>query len=786
LKKDIEAWLEGVHDTMLSIDYPTFRPMMLDFIEDSTANLVRRPLPKTKEEWLSRRDVLKINLLKSLGLDPYPERTNLNVQRLGVVRRGGYRIEKVTFEPRHGFKVPAHLYVPENTVFPVPGILLACGHWLENGKTEPDIQACCISLAKLGFVVLVFDPIGQGERGPRWRDHGHLETLLVGLSQAGLAVWEHIRALDFLSSLKEVDPNRIGMTGASGGGLYTVYASAIDERVRVMVPVCYVTSFLPFLKSMRGANWNGGIDLCNQVPNIISYADMFDIVGLFAPRPLSIITATRDPQFTPEAAKDVFQKAATIYGFYGLKDSMALFEVDSVHGYDQKMREAAYGWFMRWLMGKGNGSPIQEPKLTVEHPRSPEIRCLRKPTYQGSAITRLVASLAEKCKYPVPEKRAELIKYQLTLRSNLRKLLGDFPPKNDLQVRVTSRGQFTKFDIERVILMSEPTIQVPAFMILPKNLQSPESIVLYLDDEKDECLRNGLAEYFVSKNMGILGVDVRGTGDTKYAEEFELATDSLMLARSLIGQRIWDVVRSIDFLYERFPQKRIKIGILGNGVPGLLAILSAALDDRIHFTIANQTLLSFKSLVLERQTFPASLFLFDILKFFDLPQIAIALAPRPLAISNPVNGLGYPVFQERLEHEFGCTRSAYEKFEAEDNFNAVAVSMREGKEKLEKWLENRLFLTRREAKVYLGSISQSETTVTALAKLLDSRGPNVKRVVSKLVEKELLVSSRAREQRYIPISLPEALTVAKTFLRKELETCLTVPLTEVVEKTRKH
>nr|MDO8098667.1 acetylxylan esterase [Candidatus Njordarchaeota archaeon] len=624
------------------------------------------------------------------------------------------------------------------------------------------------------------------ERGPRWSDHGHLETLLVGLSQAGLAVWEHIRALDFLSSLEEVDPNRIGMTGASGGGLYTVYTSAIDERVKVMVPVCYVTSFLPFLKSMRGANWNGGIDLCNQVPNIVSYADMFDIVGLFAPRPLSIITATRDPQFTPEAAKDVFQKAATIYGLYGLKENIALFEVDSVHGYDQKMREAAYGWFMRWLMGKWDGSPIQEPKLTVERPRSPEMRCLRRAIYQGSAITRLVSSLAEKCEYPVPTKRSELIKYQLTLRADLRKLLGDFPPKSDLEVRVTSRGEFTKFDIERVILMSEPGIQVPAFMILPKNLESPESTVLYLDDEKDGCLRNGLAEYFVSKNMGVLGVDVRGTGDTKYAQEFELATDSLMLGRSLIGQRIWDVVRSIDFLHERFPQKRVKIGILGNGVPGLLAILSAALDDRIHFTIANQTPLSFKSLILERQTFPASLFLFDILKFFDLPQIAIALAPRPLAISNPVNGFGYPVFQEQLEREFSCTRSAYEKIEAEDNFSAVAVPVREGKEKLEKWLENRLLLTRREAKVYLGSVSQGETTVTALAKLLDSRGPNAKRVLSKLVEKGLLFSSRTREQRYIPISLPETLTVAKTLLGKELEACLTIPLTEVVKKTRKH
>jgi dienelactone hydrolase len=132
--------------------------------------------------------------------------------------------------------VPAHLYVPENLQQAAPAIRFYNGHWWPDAKTRPDFQAFCINMARLGFVVVRFDPFGQGERGISTRDHRRVESLLVGVTQQG-AEYETQCAIEYLLSRKEVDPQRIGMTGASGGGYNTWITSALDDRIKVAVPV---------------------------------------------------------------------------------------------------------------------------------------------------------------------------------------------------------------------------------------------------------------------------------------------------------------------------------------------------------------------------------------------------------------------------------------------------------------------------------------------------------------------------------------------------------------------
>ena len=270
--------------------------------------------------------------------------------------------------------MPAHLYIPKALRSPTPAILYSPGHWMINGKTEPDIQSCCIGFAKLGFVVLVCDPIGQGERGATFEDHARRELLLLGLSQAGLMAWESIRAVDYLLTRPEVDGNRIGMTGASGGGLNTLYTCAADERIAVSVPVCYVVSFSRFYRAMRGLNWNNQNDLCNQVPNVIRDFDMAGLCGLIHPRPLMFINGTLDPQFPVDGAQQVEAQVRNIYDQVG-GERLRATAVVSDHGYVQVMREAAYGWFRKWLQHEGDGSPYPEPALTGEPPDAPELKC---------------------------------------------------------------------------------------------------------------------------------------------------------------------------------------------------------------------------------------------------------------------------------------------------------------------------------------------------------------------------------------------------------------------------
>jgi len=780
LKEKLSDWLQIQHEMMLSIDFPTFRLMMLDFIENYTEKLVKKSLPKNIEEWKKMKDNIKEKLLKSFGLLPFPEREDLKIEKTGVLKKDDYRIEKIVFEAWPKIKITGHLYVPEKASFPAPAILYACGHWLENGKFEPDIQACCIGLAKLGFIVFVIDPIGQGERGPRWHDHGHLEMLLVGLSQAGFSVWEHIRALDLLSSLDIVDPNRIGMTGASGGGLYTLYTSAIDERIKVSIPVCYITSFLPFLKSMRGANWNGGIDLCNQVPTIISYADTYEIVGLLAPRPCMIITALRDPQFTPQAAKDVYDKASMIYDLYGEKNKITLVEIDSVHGYYKEMREAAYGWFMKWLMNKGDGSPISEPTFITEDPLSSQIRCLPKPILQGSLITQLVEELDKKNIYKLPKDKNELIEYQNFVRAKLIEILGNFPERSDLNEKITSMGKFKDFIIERVLFSSEPGIQVSSFLILP-NKADLKSFIIYLDDKgKEQCLKNTLSNFFIKQKIPIFAIDVRGTGDTKYAEEFEIATDSLMIGRSLLGQRVWDIIRAIDYLYKRFSATHIKI--IGNGyMSGLLALLAASLDKRLESVFANQTLYSFRSLIRERQIFPASVFLFDVLRYFDLPQIISSIAPRHLTLSNLTDGLGYPVSIEHIKEEYSFILNAYKLLGAKNNIQILANSSKILMKNLQKWFKERLGLTTLAAKVYAQIINQKLITLESLMEKTNFNKKRLRKAFIELVEKEVLKPSYSYMEKYTLIPLPEVFKKINVSLENDFNEKMFVSFKKVIK-----
>ena len=114
---------------------------------------------------------------------------------MGTIERPGYRIEKLIYEAWPGLPVTAHLYLPSGLDDRAPGLVYACGHWMESGKLAGPIQSFCATTATLGIVTLVYDPIGQGERLGSWRDHGHLNALLVGSSQLGLMVWETIRAL---------------------------------------------------------------------------------------------------------------------------------------------------------------------------------------------------------------------------------------------------------------------------------------------------------------------------------------------------------------------------------------------------------------------------------------------------------------------------------------------------------------------------------------------------------------------------------------------------------------
>jgi dienelactone hydrolase len=555
---------------------------------------------------------------------------------------------------------------------------------MENCKLEPDIQLFCANLAARGFVVLVYDPIGQGERLGDWLDHGHLEPLLVGLSQEGLMVWESMRALDYLVSRPEVDPGRIGMTGASGGGLNTFYTSAVDERIQVSVPVCYITTFFSMMTAERDRNWEDGVDLCNQVPGVMAYAEMSDICGLFAPKPLCIIAGVRDWMFPIEGVREVYKDIAHIYHLLEASDRVRLAEVDSEHGYDRKMREAAYGWLVRWLQDEGAGAPIPEqgyellpiphhPALTyMDPPDAADLPILRRRDAfpepspglclssgevppQGPAITTLTRQIAESHFFdqqPPPE-AGELNRGRENLIEAVKNLLGPFPERTLVKDQIFNQTLHEGVFAERVVFESEPGIVIPAMFAAPARWAEYVPVVVYVDEwGKAAGLKNGVIDALLKAGLAVFAIDVRGVGETA-ATDFEAATNALMTDRPLFGQRVYDVLRAVDCLWRRIyisvQIDKGRIACLGRGAGGLLALYAATLDERLATTAIWEAPVSYRSLITERPGFPPSVYLFDVLNHFDLPALMAALAPRPLLLADPVDGQRRPMMTEEIE-----------------------------------------------------------------------------------------------------------------------------------------
>ena len=334
----------------------------------------------TLEDWSNERGRLSLLLWRALGFDPPPPRTPLRARTVGAIARDGYRVERVVFESRVGFPVTANVYVPDGAG-PFPAVLCPVGHW-GLSKAQPQVQARCIGFAKQGFLALTYDPFGQGERDIPGNGHDeYFRSVLVGRNNMTYMVWDTVRALDYLLERGDVDGDRIGCTGASGGGLNTLYAAAIDPRIRAAAPVVYVTRLREFLET-RITHCP-----CSHVNGLASFMDMGDVVGMIAPRPVLMVTATQDPSFTPAGARAAADQARGAYELYGAADRLAVREFDTGHDYDQTMREAVYGWMRLHLLAEGDGSPIPEPALDLSaDPR--ELDCFasgRVPTNQRTA-----------------------------------------------------------------------------------------------------------------------------------------------------------------------------------------------------------------------------------------------------------------------------------------------------------------------------------------------------------------------------------------------------------------
>ncbi len=237
--------------------------------------------------------------------------------------------------------MPAHVYRP-SAPGPHPGVVHSLGHWMENARLEPDIQRFNARLARAGILVLAYDTLGQGERRLGWHQHGQLAPLLVGFTSLGVMVAETLAALDILAARDDVDRHRLGVTGASGGGLVSTFAAAVDSRISAAAICCILNTHVGQVRDAAfGTGWDGWVDLCNQIPRLAATASMGMVLGAASPCRVTVVHAVDDPPFPIAGARAVVREAAGVYDALGAGGHARLVEVSGGHGLHPAMRDAA-------------------------------------------------------------------------------------------------------------------------------------------------------------------------------------------------------------------------------------------------------------------------------------------------------------------------------------------------------------------------------------------------------------------------------------------------------------
>jgi dienelactone hydrolase len=580
------------------------------------------------------------------GLQAHRERPRDEIR--GVIERPGYRIERLLIETLPDCWATATTYVPTGTRGRLPAVLGVHGHWA-GARRDPVVQSRCIGLAKLGFFVLSPDAWGAGERGtvPGQNEyHGGLlgaSLWPVGTPLHGLQLLENIRFLDYLQARSEVDPERIGCTGASGGGNQTTYLSAFDERVKCAVPVCSVGTFADYLS----------VACCvDEVLNgALTFAEEGDLLGCIAPRALMVISAERDVyHFGPESARNALGRARPVFDLYEANDRLRHAVFDSGHDYNQAMREAMYGWMRRWLQQEGDGSPVPEPEFTPEDPEA--LRCFTPPFRPARVMTTLrwVQDRAEAWQSGgtlPPEAARQWNRRTRDLMAHLLRL-----PEEPLAPRILT-GTSHEYLIE-----SEPGIRLP-LTLQPSARPTGEWALLLHPGGRKAALAAPEAEALRREGIGTAALELRGCGDLTLPNQalgeaipdHNLVEWSLWIGRPLMGQWIHDIRQVLTVLPEAIGARPDRLSLVGWREGALAAVLAAPLTRARSVRAIELP----ASLVPDAAPHQVRMVVFtpQLCLMGDVPQLVERARPRTVRVESAIRLDGAACTPEELARLFG-------------------------------------------------------------------------------------------------------------------------------------
>ncbi|HEY1172513.1 MAG TPA: CocE/NonD family hydrolase [Verrucomicrobiae bacterium] len=562
---------------------------------------------KTLEDWKRERAVAKKQVEEMLGLSPMPEKTDLKANITGRIDHEQFYVENLHYQSMPGLFVTANLYVPKNLTKKVPAILYVCGHgqMKTNGVSfgnKTAYQHHGEWFARNGYVCLTIDTIQLGEL--EGIHHGTYREGMWwwnsrGYTPAGVEAWNSIRGLDYLQSRPEVDGEKLGITGRSGGGGYSWWTTVLDERIKVAVPVAGITD-------LQNHVVDGCVEgHCDCMFMVNTYRwDYAKVAALVAPRPLLIANTDKDRIFPLDGVVRLHKDVAAIYKLYGETNNLGLLITEGPHKDTQDLQVPAFRWFNRFLKG-------EEPLISMAAEKlfKPQELKVFSSLPTDERTTKIQDTFVPMAKPPVPVDKVGWEKQKGEWLSALKEKSFRGWPTEWSPNKPGLRNQ-TGADTIKLILWrftSQEGVELPLYCIAKGNHLAARKVKLQVVDEKGWA--NVLAA-FSAYQAGKLGDELaitpgvkpdmlawikmvadvetdltavvflppRGIGPTMWdqdkREQTQIRRRFMMLGQTLDGMRVWDIKRALEVLQTEFPDRTVQlVGERNQGINALYASL---------------------------------------------------------------------------------------------------------------------------------------------------------------------------------------------------------------------
>ncbi|HLF32583.1 MAG TPA: alpha/beta hydrolase family protein, partial [Cyclobacteriaceae bacterium] len=654
---------------------------------------------KTREDWIGRQSLVRNKLTDIVG--PFPEKQRLNARVTGEIKKDGYRIEKIIFESFPGFYVTGCLYVPEKIRGKAPAVLNVIGHNQESFRNEL-YQLINTNLAKKGILVFAIDPPGQGEHvqyydpavkfssvGYSVVEHCYFgnQCFLTGSSCAKYFIWDGMRAIDYLISRKDVDPERIGVTGFSGGGTITTYISAFDERVRVSVPCSWSTA------SRRQFETKGAQDAESEFyRGLAEGITLEDLLEVRAPKPTLLTAVSRDEYLTLQGARDAYAESKKAFDLLGSPENIQIVEDDSKHWMTLKIRTTIYAFFMKHFNIPGepsesNAEILSQEELTVT------------PTGQastflgGDMIFDVNRKEAEKLLEGLERSRNDIDRHLVSVGEKAKAVSGYHSPGNQTASPfINGKYRRSGYTVGKYAIRGEGDYAIPFLLFMPDDEAKQHHAIVYLHPggKSVDAEPGGEIEKLVKMGYVVAAPDLLGTGEILNTASREIAPGytAVSIGRSVVGIQAGDIIRIVNCLKGWpgvNPEKIGAIGIDGMCIP---LVHAAAFDQSINNMILSGSIISFRSIVMNR-IFKIGLITREgggywhpyevefnwgvagALTAYDIPDLIGCIAPRKVVLAGIRDHMLEPAQKELIDSELAFPIAAYSSKKVSDNIKIV-------------------------------------------------------------------------------------------------------------------